>query len=231
MSKRARNNLLISFFLLSSLAVLGQNQTTPGAGNQHATELSAKSQRVQSAHKFLLAQAKKTQDQQLRKETLDAIGDPQTCVQHRAGLSQQDKERILQELVKAGLVEVQDQTRFPGGLMAGIFPPVINDGSICPHLPQAFTSAPGSDFGGHHSYPGGLAIHEANNERAALDLADDYRKMYGPVFIDQDVITAAPLWHDWAKTIVFQWNNDGTEFQELQFGGNGATDNNGEAGD
>jgi hypothetical protein len=32
---------------------------------------------------------------------------------------------------------------------------------------------------------------------------------------------AAPLWHDWAKSIVFQWNADGSEFQELHIGGTG----------
>jgi hypothetical protein len=50
------------------------------------------------------------------------------------------------------------------------------------------------------------------------------------VFIDQDIIVGAPLWHDWAKSIVFQWNADGTEFPELNFGGNGITDAWGAAG-
>ena len=43
--------------------------------------------------------------------------------------------------------------------------------------------------------------------------------MKSPFFIDQDVIIAAPIWHDWAKTIVFQWFADGTEFKELNIGG------------
>jgi hypothetical protein len=50
------------------------------------------------------------------------------------------------------------------------------------------------------------------------------------IFIDEDLIIAAPLWHDWAKTIVFQWNADGTEFQELPIGGNGTTDDYGAPG-
>src|SRR5262245_42189953 len=101
--------LIICFTFLACSLLHAQNQTIPGTGNQRAVEVSGKSQRVQSAHKFLLAQAKKIHDQQLRKETLDAVGNPQTCIQHRAGLTQQAKERILQELVKAGLLEVQDQ--------------------------------------------------------------------------------------------------------------------------
>jgi hypothetical protein len=49
--------------------------------------------------------------------------------------------------------------------------------------------------------------------------------------IDEDIIVAAPIWHDWAKIIVFQWNSDGSEFPELNFGGNGQTDAYGESGE
>ena len=49
--------------------------------------------------------------------------------------------------------------------------------------------------------------------------------------IDEDVILAAPIWHDWAKTIVFQWNSDGSEFTEFNFGGAGVNDAWGAAGD
>ena len=47
----------------------------------------------------------------------------------------------------------------------------------------------------------------------------------------EGIIIAAPIWHDWAKQMVFQWNEDGTEFIELNFGGNGKTDNFGRPGD
>src|SRR6266581_834781 len=48
--------------------------------------------------------------------------------------------------------------------------------------------------------------------------------------LSQDVTIAAPVWHDWAKSMVFQWNSDGSEFLELSFGGNGQTDNFGAPG-
>jgi len=101
-----------------------------------------------------------------------------------------------------------------------------------------------------------LPIHEANNDIADVHLASEYRQVYGhsnpksfptldaregsaergqqlddDIFVDEDLILAAPLWHDWAKTIVFQWNADGTEFVELNFGGTGVNDNFGAAGD
>jgi len=53
---------------------------------------------------------------------------------------------------------------------------------------------------------------------------------HASILIDQDIIVGAPIWHDWAKPIVFQWNADGSEFPELSIGGNGLTDNNGAAG-
>ena len=31
------------------------------------------------------------------------------------------------------------------------------------------------------------------------------------IFISEDLIIGAPLWHDWAKPMVFQWNANGTE--------------------
>ncbi len=50
--------------------------------------------------------------------------------------------------------------------------------------------------------------------------------------LNHDLILAAPLWHDWAKSIVFQWNADGSEFQELSIGGSGAAlDDYGAPGD
>jgi hypothetical protein len=239
--------------LVSIAPALAQSQTFLGPGNQNAVELARKSPMVQSAYRFLIEHAKRIGNSRMRDETLEAITNPDTCVQHRAGLTEADKNRILQVLVDAGLVDRKDDASFPGGLKAGIFPPVLSEASHCPHLPQTFFSAPGGNFGGHHSYPGGLPVHEANNLIAAVNLANEYRQMFGhsshgsvtlnaepladragktraDIFIDEDIILAAPIWHDWAKSIVFQWNSDGSEFQELNFGGNGVTDNYGAPG-
>jgi hypothetical protein len=235
------------------LAPAYAQQTTPGAGNANAIALSQQSPMVQSAFKFLIRQARSLENDKLRGQTLDAISNPNTCVRHRANVDAAKKAAILQQLLDQGLVDPHDDATFPGGLMAGVFPPILNDGSACPKLPQAFYSSPGSVFHGHHSYPGGLPVHESNNDISDVDLAYQYRSVYGhdsdgfatinrhvlrtapndvdaDIFISQDIIVGAPIWHDWAKSIVFQWNADGTEFQELNFGGNGVTDAFGAAG-
>jgi hypothetical protein len=222
-------------FSLSSLAV---DQTVPGAGNATADATAAASPRVHEAHRFLVLQASKIKNPALRAATLDLLQNRKFCVLSRAGVDDAKKGLLLSQLVSAGFVNTADDASFPGGLKTGVFPPVQDEASACPKMPMAFDTAPGSSFTSHHGYPGGLPIHEANNLRAALGLADGYRRNYGPVkaegehdddeaaswmqsplFVDQDIVIAAPIWHDWAKTIVFQWTAEGSEFKELNIGG------------
>lgn len=240
---------------LGGAAALAADQTRPGAGNEDAAATAAASPRVQAAARFLLSQARRIGRARLREQTLDAIGNPRTCLAHRAGLTAADQDAIVQQLVAQGLIAPADGASFPGGLRAGVFPPVLDDGTACPRLPMPFAAAPGGAFpASHHSYPGGLPIHEAFNDRNAVSLAESYRRNYAadpsgdgssdaeeapgggakagqPFYVDQDVVLAAPLWHDWAKPIVFQWNADGSEFAELNFGGAGKLDDGGAAGD
>jgi hypothetical protein len=235
----------------TATAAIVIDQTIPGLGNKIAIQISKKSPLVQTATQALIQSAEKISNRKLRSATVDAISNRKTCVQHRIGISDSTKQSILQQLTQASLVDSISARTFPGGLKAGVFPPLLKESSNCPQLPQAFFSSPGSAFGGHHSAPGGLPIHEFVNDLSGLGLTDVYRQAYGTsnqaglpivsgnkvsaqksdVSIDQDLMIAAPIWHDWAKTLVFQWNADGTEFQELNFGGNGISDNKGTAGD
>src|SRR5262249_48353885 len=112
-------------------------------------------------------------------------------------------------------------------IKAGVFPPAAQvDGKACSVAPQPYGSAPGSTYTAHHPYPGGLAVHAAFNTRTAEAVARIDRENYvsggESLGIDADIVLAAPMWHDWAKTFVFQWNADGSEFTELNFGGFGA---------
>jgi hypothetical protein len=249
--------LLFVAMLFAVTTAFAADQTVPGAGNANAAALARRSPIVQSAFDFLLDQASRIKDDKLRKETLDAIGNQHTCVTHRAKLTEAKKDAIVQALIAQGLLNPADAASIQGGAKAGVFPPLVNENSACPQLPQPFFSAPGSTFPfGHHSYPGGLPVHESNNDVADVNLANEYRAVYGhagragfptideddlgletrrdhdvDIFIDQDIILGAPLWHDWAKSMVFQWNADGSEFTELNFGGAGTNDNFGAPGD
>jgi hypothetical protein len=234
--------------ILIACSAQAADQTQLGAGNARAERIGPASPLVQSAIDLLTDNAQQIRQDQIREATLDSFLNPNSCIQHRANLSDAVKNQIVATLQAQGLVNPADGASITGGVKAGVFPSVINDGSACPLLPLSFAAAPGSNFGGHHSYPGGLAVHESFNDQSAINFADTYRGEYGQlgargfpvargsrsegdVAINQDVILAAPIWHDWAKRMVFQWNADGTEFTELNFGGSGTNDNFGTPGD
>jgi hypothetical protein len=251
MKKRCVELALVAFLTTGGLASTAQavDQTVPGAGNAEAARLAGSSALVTSARAFIAGQIAKIGDPTLKANVRALVEDRDVCIKHRAGETAASKQAIVDALSAAGLIAPADAAVFPGGALAGVLPPVLDAGSACPHLPQPFFSAPGSVFGGHHSYPGGLPVHETFNDLSDVSFAANYRRVYGhpgpgglPVVgdgffdrvdidIDEDIIVAAPLLHDWGKPVVFQWNVDGTEFAELNFGGNGATDNNGAAGD
>ncbi|GAC1411822.1 MAG: hypothetical protein NVSMB6_13430 [Burkholderiaceae bacterium] len=260
--------IFFSVVMAVSLSARAADQTSIGVGNGAAAMLASRSPLVRSAYQLIVHNAYGIRDELLRNQTTDALTNSASCIAHRAFMSSAVKESILRRLKSENLVSASDDGTFPGGLSAGVFPPVVKDGQACPTLPQPFFAAPGSSFGGHHSQPGGLAVHEALNDLSSLSLRDNYQSVYGTVGkdglpvvrqsaqarvrerdegddrnrrghdgtdaelrIDRDLMLAAPLWHDWAKTIVFQWNIDGTEFRELSLGGNGTSDNYGAPGD
>jgi hypothetical protein len=253
--RHVRSLLFVTIALATSTTANAADQTQPGAGNAAAVVLADRSPLVRSAVRFLSLQATQIRNRDLRNATLDILANPHTCARHRIGLgSDAAKDAVIDALTTAGLVNPADATTFSGGLRTAIFPPLMAADTSCPQLPQPYRSAPGSAFGGHHSYPGGLPVHVSNNDVSDVHLADQYQAVYGntehglpqvaldagddhpghgrgDLAIDEDIIIAAPIWHDWAKSLVFQWNADGSEFAEFNFGGNGSTDAWGAAGD
>jgi hypothetical protein len=220
------------------------DQSTMGAWNGEATKLAKSSALANSAMAYIQSVITKIKDPQLKTETQDAVFNTETCIKSRANLTHEKKQAIVDKLVAEGLIDTSEAERIPGGLIAGVFPGVRDDGTACPKLPMPYIASPGSVFGGHHSEPGGLSMHVAVNLTSALALAETYRRVFGnldgntmPVVrgddagkpdadlaINEDIVIAAPIWHDWAKQMVFQWNADGSEYTELNFGGNGKTD-------
>lgn len=176
------------------------------AGNQQAMALARNSSRIMATNDAILAMADALTDSTLRRATLDVLRNPAPTYQLKSP-TRADKEDVRQQLLAAGLVT--DQVT-----LEGIFPPVGD-----PHeAPQAFWSAPGSGYASHHSYPGGLAVHEWTNASVAAQFVDSYDQRYGLVSdsgaLDPSMATAAPLWHDINKVTVFQWNADGSELVE-----------------
>ena len=226
------------------------DQLATGPWNASAQTLAESSVLATSALAFIKSELAHIRDPAIRAATEDAVFNAETCIRSRAGLDAAKKQAIVDRLITEGLIDETEAGRIPGGLLAGVFPGVRDDGTACPKLPMQYIASPGSVFGGHHSEPGGLTMHMAVNLTSAINLADTYRKVYGtldaggmPVLrgggaqtadadlvIDQDLVIGTPVWHDWAKTIVFQWNADGSEYIEMNFGGNGKTDAWGAAG-
>jgi hypothetical protein len=176
------------------------------AGNQQAMSLARKSTTIMAANDAAMAIADGLTDPTLRRATLEVMRNPAPTYQLKSP-TRADKEAVRQELLAAGLIT--DQVT-----LEGIFPPVGD----AHEAPQAFWSAPGSTYAGHHSYPGGLVVHEWTNASLAVQFVDSYDQRYGLVSesgaIDPSIATAAPLWHDINKVTVFQWNDDGSELVE-----------------
>ena len=251
MPRHLASALSVAVLTLSAVQSHAADAPAMGPWNGGAARVAEGSALALSTLAFIRAEAAKIGNEALRKATEDAVFNAETCVKHRIGIDEAKKQGILDKLKAEGLIDESEAGRIPGGLLAGIFPPLRDEMTACPKLPQPYLAAPGSVFGGHHSQPGGLVEHVAVNLTSAIHLADTYRKVYGTLdgqgravmhsgkageaadkafFIDEDIAIAAPIWHDWAKTIVFQWNADGSEFPEMNFGGNGKTDMWGGAG-
>lgn len=186
-------------------------------GNRAAEEIARHSKISQDSFRFLRASAMRIADPSLRKQVLELLDNPAPTFYQKSPTAEAKKE-VFKTLLARGFVKASDE-RFPqGNVMSGIFPPVIDANQS----PQRFWSAPGSAYDGHHSYPGGLVVHEAFNLRSALSLAANYRAEYPGMRINNDFVIAAPLWHDAMKVVVFQWKDDESELPELTIAGTGA---------
>jgi hypothetical protein len=253
---RSEKNVLRRLPLMSALAAccLGigsaqaADQTVMGPGNADAERIGTGSPLATSALSTIVDRAKHIGDAKLRAATVDMLTNPKFCVLSRAGVTDADKAAMIKELQDQGLVDPADEATFPGGLKAGVFPALANDGGTCPQLPQSHVAAPGGGWHGHHSEPGGLVVHVVYALFIGMDFAKNYSQVYGNAGPDglprvtqkapkqnelkysEDQLIAGALWHDLSKRLVFQWTENGEEYKELNFGGNGKTDAYGAAG-
>ncbi|AEE14877.1 hypothetical protein Thena_1258 [Thermodesulfobium narugense DSM 14796] len=77
-------------------------------------------------------------------------------------------------------------------------------------------ASPGSGYESHHSYPGGLVVHVAENLGNAKGIIKNYEWCFKEG-LDNDVVIAAQVLHDLEKPWVFQWLDEGSSRPELQF--------------
>ena len=191
-------------------------QGTPTAGNARAMEIAQKSALARGSFDYLMALANQMQDSKLRQATLDMLANPAATYQLLSP-TQADKEKVMQELTAAGLLPKETT-------LEGVFPGVADP----KNAPQAFWSAPGSGYSGHHSYPAGLASHVAYNALIADQMFKTYETVYSktlgaqPMPMSWDTAVGSEIWHDVAKPFVLQWTDDNSLTKEQQIAGTGA---------
>ena len=186
-------SVLVAIGLLAAGSAHAADQTQIGAGNRRAEQIGQQSPLVRSAIELLEDNARRITDATIRESTLDSFLNRDTCVRHRAGVTDAVKNQIIASLVSQGLVNPADATSITGGLKAAVFPPLVLDGTPCPHLPLSFAATPGSSFEGHHSYPGGLAVHEFAGARRSIETIGRVSISGQSAFTPEDFTTWAHL--------------------------------------
>lgn len=160
------------------------------------------SAKVMAAWSYMKDSANMIGNAALRGAVLDMLEKPAPSV------AKSDEKALVAELRKAKLLDEK---------AAGIFPACADPG----RAPQPSWSAPGSGWGSHHAYPGGLATHVAFNVAGARALCENYKAVFD-MDVDKDVALASQLLHDVHKPWVFQWKDDASCLPEASIAGTGA---------
>lgn len=181
------------------------------AGNLRAAQIARESQFVRAKYGALLDIIASIGDARLRASARELIEDPAPRYARKYP-TQESREQLRVTLSRDGFIKADAP-------VAGIFPPNTERAGVV----QPFWSAPGSELTSHHSYPGGLLVHELFNSSTAANLAHTYDALYfgSDAKVDRDTVITAALYHDVMKTVVFQFNDDGTLLPELSIGDTG----------
>jgi len=151
-----------------------------------------------------------------REKTQEALFPTEGCIAYLSGVDEATKASVLAALSEAKFIE--DRAAASRSLFD--YP---HDGKTCPTRHQSISVAPGGEYEGHHAWPGGLAVHEAYNLHVAQDFVRHFRaEAHDKTAFDNNVVTAAVVWHDWAKTVEFQWEKDRLVNYESKIAGTGS---------
>lgn len=180
-------------------------------GNRRAAEIASASRFIRKQYAAAHALARSIGDAHLRGHVQRLLDDPVPSYARRYRTSQ-ERSALRDALAREGFVA-------KNAPVSGIFPP----GTDGAHVVQPFWSAAGSDMRSHHSYPGGLTVHELFNATIATHFEQTYDAIYfdGAARVNRDLVIAAAFYHDIMKTVVFQFNQDGSLLPELEIGATG----------
>src|ERR1700722_9206971 len=92
------------------------DQTQIGAGITRAQQIGSASPLVESAVDLLVRNAQQIEDSQLRAVTLDSFLNPNTCIRHRAHVTDAVKNQIVSTLLAQNLVNPADAAAITGGV-------------------------------------------------------------------------------------------------------------------
>ncbi len=149
----------------------------------------------------------------VRDSTRDALLSDTPCIAYRRGETAASRQAVIDTLLREKFISDAAAARSLYGY------PVRAD-KTCLHVVAPLRATPGSEEGSHHAWPGGLADHIAFNLHAAEDMVIRYRQLTDePKAIDTAALTAAVLWHDWAKRLVLHWSEQGIVSYESPIGG------------
>jgi len=165
---------------------------------------------VGAAYETVISTVGKISDAQLRAKVQTIIENPAPTLMEQYGAASSIT-LVYSRLASMGLIDtskLSDKQLFPR----------YKDSQ---KAPQPFISAPGSGYGSHHSYPGGLSTHTATNLLSVSGLLGIYRKNFG-YDISSDVVIASEALHDLHKPWVFQWEADGSCLLEMTIAGTGS---------
>ncbi len=177
---------------------------------EDAVACAKSSELVQNAWNYLLNEINGLHDVALREKVLGFYSNTVPTFMERYQSNAAVK-TVYGELLNAGLV---DPSKTP---VDKLFPPLKDLGTN----PQPFFSAPGSGYGSHHSYPGGLVTHTAVNVEITKQILKTYSSIMDYEY-GYDITMAGQLLHDLAKPWVFQWQKDGSCLPEYTIAGTGA---------
>lgn len=164
-------------------------------------DMARESDVVQTAYEIIRTSAGRLRNPTLRKTVLDILENPAPTI------ASADEGAVLSALKKEGLIAESRTSVFPKTADAS-------------RSPQPTWSAPGSGYGSHHAYPGGLCTHVALNVVSAESLVAAYDNIDG-LKLDFDHAVGSEILHDLHKPWVFQWEADNACRKEEALAGTG----------